>query len=492
MEDQMIKVLLVEDDEDDYVTAREMLSAVKGWKCHLKWVATYDAALEETKQCQYDICFMDYRLGERDGLELLREFQDNGFKAPVIFLTGLGDRELDLEAMVTGAADYLEKAELNANVLERSIRYSIENFKTMEALRKSEARFRGIFSGAAIGIALMDRQGRITESNPALSAMLGYRKAELRDMDLRDFSHGDDVQQMMSFYENLERRKEGHYQVETRFIRRDANWIWGRLTISLLKEAEDASLLAICMVEDITERKKATEALQESEKQLRILSSKLLETQEKERKLVAQELHDSVGASLAAIRYSLEKKLADMGESPPSDGVSVERIISIVEETIKETKRISTNLRPPMLDDLGILATIRWLCREFQEVYSDIRVEKQLSVQENEIPEALKIVIYRILQETLNNVAKYSQADLVRLSLRKRKDSIELAIDDNGRGFEPGQIHGKDPGVGGMGLAGMKERTKLSGGTFELKSGIGKGTSIRTSWPLDRKEGKAE
>jgi signal transduction histidine kinase len=119
-------------------------------------------------------------------------------------------------------------------------------------------------------------------------------------------------------------------------------------------------------------------------------------------------------------------------------------------------------------------------------------VEKQLSVQENEIPEALKIVIYRILQEALNNVAKYSEADLVRLSLRKRKDSIELAIEDNGRGFEPGQIHGKDRGMGGMGLAGMEERTELSGGTFELKSGIGKGTSIRTSWPLDRKEGKAE
>jgi signal transduction histidine kinase len=130
------------------------------------------------------------------------------------------------------------------------------------------------------------------------------------------------------------------------------------------------------------------------------------------------------------------------------------------------------------LDDLGILATIGWFIREFQKVYSHISIEKQISAEENEIPDSLKTPLFRIMQEAMNNIAKHSKADLARLILRKMKHKIELSIEDNGEGFDPKNTKQ------GLGLTSMKERTELSGGTFAVESIPGKGTTIRAQWPI--------
>ena len=136
------------------------------------------------------------------------------------------------------------------------------------------------------------------------------------------------------------------------------------------------------------------------------------------------------------------------------------------------------DLRPSVLDDLGILATIGWFTREFQKVYSHISVEKQISVEENEIPDSLKTVLFRVLQEAMNNAAKHSKADLARLILRKTVDKIELSFEDNGEGFNI------ESSTKGLGLTSMRERTELSGGSFAIESTPGKGTTIKAYWPL--------
>jgi PAS domain S-box-containing protein len=230
---------------------------------------------------------------------------------------------------------------------------------------------------------------------------------------------------------------------------------------------------------DITDRKRSEEALRESENRLRLLSSQLLSIQEKERKRVASELHDGIGQMLTAVKFKIEDIIQQKGESEAKEK-SLEAIIPMIQESIEEVRRIQMDLRPPILDDLGVLATIGWFCRKFQRVYSAIRIETQIGIQENEVSAPLKTVIYRVMQEALNNIAKHSGADLVYLMLRRTQDKIEMVIQDNGQGFDLEDVRQ------GFGMGSMRERTELSGGSFIIESVRGKGAAIRASWPIDQ------
>jgi len=234
-----------------------------------------------------------------------------------------------------------------------------------------------------------------------------------------------------------------------------------------------------------TQRKQTEEALHRSEAELRLLSSQLLTAQEKERKSLAQELHDSIGQTLAAINFGTENALKRLPKRVSREiRQPLNAIIAMAQNAIEEIRRIQVDLRPPVLDDLGILATINWFCREFQTIYSGIRIEKQITIQEDEVPDPLKIIIYRVLQEALNNVVRHSEADLVRLSLGKTRNRIEMAIEDNGLGFDLDNVLSVESPKRGLGLASMKERTELSGGSFSIESKKGAGTTVRASWPL--------
>ena len=200
--------------------------------------------------------------------------------------------------------------------------------------------------------------------------------------------------------------------------------------------------LTECCILYANERSKRIEEFLESEKRFQTLSAKLVEAQENERKRVAQELHDSIGSSLTAVKYALESKLDHMKNPHSSpNGISLEQIISIVRDTIEETRRISANLRPSILDDVGILKTVDWICRKFQEVYPRIRIRKQIACKENDVPEPLKIVICRVLQEALNNASKHSGAKSIEISMKKTQGGLELKIKDDGRGFDMPAAH---------------------------------------------------
>lgn len=354
---RMLRMLLVDDDEDDYMIFRDMVSEFRDWEVQLQWVSSYEAALKMARPGAYDVCLMDYRLDRGNGIELMKEFQKDGFTFPVIILTGRGDHEVDMEAMREGAADYLEKGQVNANLLERAIRYAMEHCKNLEALRQSE-------------------------------------------------------------------------------------------------------------------------------NQLRILSSKLMEAQESERKRVAHELHDSIGASLTAVKYGLEREVTRAGQAGQClDGGILAQLTTTVEATIKDVKRIYGNLRPLILDDLGLLPAIRSLVRQFREVRPQVKFEDSVQAQESEIPEGLKIVIYRLVQEALNNISKHSDAKTVELSLSCKAGSVVLTIRDDGRGFDLREILLEEGHRHQIGLQSMKERSELSGGSFSIVSSKGKGTMIRVVWP---------
>jgi signal transduction histidine kinase len=170
-------------------------------------------------------------------------------------------------------------------------------------------------------------------------------------------------------------------------------------------------------------------------------------------------------------------------EGPEAEVKRVETLASIIDSTMAEVKRMQQDLRPSLLEDLGLLVTIGWLCREFGEAHPTIRVDQDITVEEKEIPSSLKIVIFRIIQEALNNVAKHSKAALVHLSLNKASQGIRLTVSDNGQGFDV-----KDTPRQGLGLVSMRERAELSNGSFSFESAKGKGTTLRITWALPKKE----
>jgi two-component system, cell cycle sensor histidine kinase and response regulator CckA len=169
-----IKVLLVDDDEDDYILTRDWVGEFQVAGCELEWVNNYEAAKKAIANSEYDIYLVDYRLGERNGLELLHELIDSGNSTPLILLTGKGDREIDIEAMKAGAADYLEKSQLTAPLLERSIRYAIEHKHTQQKISEQAA----LLDVATDAIFVRDLDKRILFWNKAAERLYGWKKEE--------------------------------------------------------------------------------------------------------------------------------------------------------------------------------------------------------------------------------------------------------------------------------------------------------------------------
>ena len=243
--------------------------------------------------------------------------------------------------------------------------------------------------------------------------------------------------------------------------------------------------LVMFHMDDITRRRLAEDELRKSEKSLKILSSQLLSRDERIRKQIAMELHDSIGQYLSTIKFNAETGLSRIAGSVDPEKVvdSLKAGIPVIQRAIEEVRRISMDLRPSILDDLGILATISWFCREFENVHQDIRVDRDIAIGEEEVPDNLKIIIYRILQEAFNNAAKHSRASRVLVRLGKEGKSIGLKISDNGTGFDMEEVRLKEGMSKGLGLASMRERVELSGGHFNIETGAGRGTAILACWP---------
>jgi signal transduction histidine kinase len=213
--------------------------------------------------------------------------------------------------------------------------------------------------------------------------------------------------------------------------------------------------------------------------------SRILITEEKEAGRIARQLHHDLRQLLSGIESDLENSVLQIEGKEIKRGIeSLRALIPKVRYSIDELLRIGAQIYPPMLEDIGILATISWFCREFQKIHSGIQIEKQIDVQENEIPYFLKIVIYKTLRDALAHMATHSKTDLVRLSFQKKNERIELTIQDNGKALDVDEVLKKESQLDTLGLSNLRERVKLSGGAFRIKSAIGKGTTIHTSWQI--------
>lgn len=254
MNGRPLHVLLIDDDEDDYVVTRDMLSEIDGSVFKLDWVKTYGEALEAIRNNQHEVYLLDYRLGERNGLELLRETLGDRHRPPIILLTGQGDREVDFEAMRAGAADYLVKSQLEPALLGRSVRYAVGRSQALQALRKSEERYHRLVELSPDAI-ILHAEGLIVFINSAGTKLLGGDKAEqFIGLPVITFVHRDSLQSVKKRITQIVEEQTAVPFIEEKFVRLDGTEV--DVEVAAVPFTYHDKRAVQVVARDITERKK--------------------------------------------------------------------------------------------------------------------------------------------------------------------------------------------------------------------------------------------
>ncbi len=358
--------------------------------------------------------------------------------------------------------------------------------KQMVAGKDLENQFRQwsrVFMDAADPIVIEDLSGIIVDLNREAEREYGWRRNELIGKSIRSLippSHYHLADQLR------ERCRRGELVRNWENRRQNQN---GRVFSVLLTAFplmdESGKITSVATIaKDITLRKQTERELENSQRYLRELSRKSIEVLENDRRTIARELHDSIGASLAAMRFRLEGLIEEVAQDPGLVVDSLGETIAYLQSIIKETKQVSARLRPTILDDLGLMSTIEWYTRQLMDTSPDVRLNCRIDIREDGVPEPLKILIYRALQESLQNAVRHSKATKINLGLTGDANRIVLEISDNGCGFDAQKTLSRQNPFSGYGLASMIERAELVGGSFTLLSSVGGGTRIKMILPL--------
>ena len=241
------------------------------------------------------------------------------------------------------------------------------------------------------------------------------------------------------------------------------------------------------MLQEIAERKLVEKALRESGKKLHFLSSHLLTAQERERRRISLELHDELGQSLTVLKLqirSIEKALNNAQGALKED---CEKTLQYVDQIIENVRRLSRDLSPSILEDLGLTAALQWLIEDFAK-HSTITVDIDMPDLDNLFSGDAQITIYRIFQEAFTNIGKHAQAKAVSVVLTKEGDCVHFLVQDDGKGFDIKKIEARYPTERSLGLLAMDERAIMLGGQLEVSGQKGKGTRLTFSIPIDTKE----
>ncbi len=480
---QNIAVLIVDHNDGELSsTIAGLLKEIPHWDYDVSRAGSYREGIERAETDHFDVYIVQDDLGDHSGIDFLTHLKENNCTVPVLLVTHEGCHEEDVAAMKAGAADYLFLKSLSAYLLERAIRYAMERARILLELQNGLSHFEGICRGVSFGILLFDGEGQIKYANPAVCKETGYSQEDICQMQIQEIYAEDIGNELIRLYREIlpEDQEPRYLQIDECCQTRKEREICYRFTVSLFENTDADEPFSITLVEDITEKIQMKREIEESEKEVRSLAQKLIEAQETERRRLANDLHDGVGGTLTALLYSLENK------QKQADGKTEDhaRDIRMVQQAMQELRRLSNNLRPPILDRLGLIQTIRWFCSEYTGVYADFRVSEDINVTEEDIPEPMKVILFRIIQEAFNNAAKYSNGNKIELYLKKEAASIRLWIRDNGDGFDLKAISEKKGVKGGLGLISMRERVEVMGGSFDILSVVGDGTELKAEFPL--------
>ncbi|MDB6130487.1 MAG: hypothetical protein JWM04_1594, partial [Verrucomicrobiales bacterium] len=403
-----------------------------------------EEGLEVIRRKQHDVYLLDYRLGARTGLELLKESVSAGVKAPLILLTAATDPKVDLEATRFGATDFLLKDRLDSVTLERSIRYALQHFATLRALEKSHERSRLLFERSMDAILISDDSGNFLEVNSAACELLGYKKEELLAKNLKSL-----IAVPSGNIAKMENQGYGELTFETKD---------GERRFAEFSACRFAHNLNLCILRDITER--------------RNLEREIQEISEREQRRLGQDLHDGLGQTLTGIGFLtkvLQQKLATKELEEANDASNLVKLMS---EALLQTRELARGLCPVVLEMNDLHAALQQLSVNLEKIFgvsATVEFDSGIKIKDNNVA----IHLYRIAQEATTNAIKHGKAAKVNISLLKSSGGTTLKISDNGCGLPEAKLKNK-----GMGLRVMAHRARMIGANLSIDPNKGCGTVV--------------
>jgi len=344
----------------------------------------------------------------------------------------------------------------------------------LEQLRQSEEGYRGLFENATGAIEVHDLNGKIVNANKAFEKLTGYDSEELQGLEVTKFLAPKDVKAVEALLKAQYRGDAVENLVEFPLTRRDGSEAIVELMPSLIiRNGHPVGVQSI--VRDVTEQRRMQE-------NLRYYVSQVLKAQESERLRIARELHDDTAQALTGVSRRLDMLSSSGADIPPEIAQRLDELREQTDTILDGVRRFSQDLRPPVLDDLGLLPALKWLLIALEE-QDGIGANTRILGEPRRLPRDSELALFRIAQEALSNVRKHSHASAVELTLDFRNDSVAMTVADNGNGFELPTATGDLAASGKLGLIGMQERARLLGGTIDMESKPGEGTKVVVSVP---------
>ncbi len=475
------RILIV---EDEFVVAADLEFQLQSMGYQVVGLAsTGNRALELAGREEPDIALMDIKLnGDKDGLETARCLHQT-LDIPVIFITAYADSELLERAKRSEPFGYIVKP-YSSKELRATIETALYKARKEKELRESENRYRTLAESSPSSVEVV-QNGRFVYINPAGVRMFGFeRPDEILGVPMLDVVAPEYRFKAAERLEETEKGR-GNPPAEFELVRRDGTRILVEsVSAPTLYQNRPATLI---IGHDITNRKRAETLLAETQQDLSAAQARLRElyhalqrAREGERCRVAREIHDDLGQNLTAlqIEISLLKCTADLNQAPVAERLaSMEQLVN---STLLSVQRISTELRPSVLDSLGLAAAVEWLAGDFEK---RTRIECRSRIEPEEIRVGANVAtdLFRILQECLTNVARHSRASWVRINLEQTEDATTLMVTDDGIGISDIQSNG----AASFGLQGIRERISALKGKVDIQGIPVEGTSINVTIPRE-------